>query len=155
MSDLEQTLQRIVDENEIRDLVARFVDTCILGNHDGFRELWAEDGLWEIGAPFNARIEGIEAIVDMLHRLRDERTYFTQLIPTGVIEIDGDRASARWPVREVAQGPGETYYDNLAMYFDSFTKINGEWKFARRSYKYMWLNTEPFAGTAFGTPSDD
>lgn len=29
----------------------------------------------------------------MLHRLRDERTYFTQLIPTGVIEIDGDRAS--------------------------------------------------------------
>jgi hypothetical protein len=69
LSDLGRTLQRIVDENEIRDLVARFSDTCILGNHDGFRELWAEDGLWEIGAPFNARVEGIEAIVDMLHRL--------------------------------------------------------------------------------------
>lgn len=79
----------------------------------------------------------------------------SELIPSGVIEIDDDRASARWPGREVAQGPGETYYDNLGMFFDSFIKINGEWKFARRSYKCMWLNTEPFAGTAVGTPSDD
>ena len=155
MSELDQTLQRIVDENEIRDLVARFVDTCIRGDHDGFRELWAEDGLWEIGAPFDARCEGVEAIVNMLHTLRDERIFFTQLVPTGLVEISGDRASARWPVREVAQGPGDTYYDNLAMYFDSFTKVNGEWKFARRSYKYMWLNTEPFAGSAFGTPRDN
>ncbi len=81
--------------------------------------------------------------------------FFTQLVPTGVISIDGDHAEARWPVREVAQGPGETFYDNLAMYFDSFARVDGEWKFTRRSYKYMWLNTEPFAGTAFGAPSHD
>ncbi|WP_053097689.1 nuclear transport factor 2 family protein [Microbacterium sp. CGR1] len=155
MSYTENDLQRLVDENSIRTLVETFVDACIRADHDTFRTLWAEDGVWEIGAPFNHRSDGIGAIAETLHHLRDERIFFTQLVPTGVITIDGDTAEARWPVREVAQGPGETYYDNLAMYFDSFVRIDGVWKFSRRSYKYMWLNTEKFDGTAFGAPVDN
>jgi len=154
MTYTEHDLQRLVDENEIRTLVATFVDACIRADHDTFRTLWAPDGIWEIGEPFNIRVEGIDAIADLLHQLRDERIFFTQLVPTGVITIDGDHAQARWPVREVAQSPGEHYYDNLAMYFDTFTKVDGHWRFARRSYKYMWLNTEAVPGQTFGTPVD-
>jgi len=154
MTYTETDLQRLVDENAIRSLVETFVDSCIRADHDVFRTLWADKGVWEIGAPFNVRSEGIDAIAETLHHLRDERIFFTQLVPTGVITIDGDTAEARWPVREVAQGPGEIFYDNLAMYFDTFTRIDGEWKFSRRSYQYMWLNTDAFAGKAFGSPAD-
>ncbi|MFL0564476.1 nuclear transport factor 2 family protein [Microbacterium sp. 179-I 1D1 NHS] len=154
MSYTEADLQRLVDENAIRTLVETFVDACIRADHETFRSLWTEDGIWQTGAPFDHRSDGIDEIMATLHFLRDERIFFTQLIPTGVITIDGDTAEARWPVREVAQGPGEVYYDNLAMYFDSFVRVNGEWKFRRRSYKYMWLNTEKFAGTAYGDPID-
>lgn len=152
MNTFEQRLLKLEDESAIRELVARFADTCIRADHDGFKSLWAHDGVWEIGAPFNVKCEGINAIVKLLHQLRDERNFFTQLVPTGVIEINGDRALARWPVRELATGPEDHYYDNVAMYFDNFVKIDGVWKFASRSYKYMWLNTEPFGGHSFGTP---
>ncbi|MEQ8037099.1 nuclear transport factor 2 family protein [Xanthomonas sp. WHRI 6106] len=53
MNTLEQRLQRLEDESAIRALVARFADTCIRADHDGFKALWTDDGIWEIGAPFN------------------------------------------------------------------------------------------------------
>ncbi|MCC4600421.1 nuclear transport factor 2 family protein [Xanthomonas melonis] len=152
MTTLEQRLQRLEDESAIRALVARFADTCIRADHDGFKALWTDDGIWEIGAPFNLRRDGIEAIAALLHQLRDERNFFTQLVPTGVIVIEGDRAAARWPVRELATGPEDHYYDNVAMYSDTFVRTASGWRFSSRSYTYLWLNTEPFGGQSFGTP---
>lgn len=113
---------------------------------------WTYDGIREIGAPFNVRRNGIEAIAALLHQLRDERNFFTHVVPTGVIEIDGDRATARWPVWELASGPADHYDDNVAMYSDTLVRVDGNWRFSCRSYTYMWLNTEPFAGQSFGTP---
>lgn len=48
MSYTDNDLQRIVDENAIRGLVERFADTCIRADHDGFRQLWAGDGVWDM-----------------------------------------------------------------------------------------------------------
>ncbi|BEM07350.1 hypothetical protein SM14VA4_49220 (plasmid) [Serratia marcescens] len=149
MKPTESAIARLIDESAIRDAAARFADTCIRGDHGGFRRLWAEDGVWVIGKPFEVRCEGVEAIADMLHHLRDEREFFVQYLPQAVIDINGDEATARWVCREIARGPGETYYENLAFYHDRLRRAGDRWVFSERAYEYIWLNTAPFPGDVF------
>ena len=68
----QDALSRLVDEADIRDATARFADTATRGDFDGFRRLWADDAVWTIAKPFEARVE---AIVQMLHGWGIRRTF--------------------------------------------------------------------------------
>jgi hypothetical protein len=52
-------------------------------------------------------------------------------------------------MHEVGKGPGEVYYNNFAFYEDFMEKQDGKWYFARRNYKYMFLDSDSFAGKMF------
>jgi hypothetical protein len=77
MSENAALLTRLLDEAAIRDATARFADTCIHADYDGFRVLWADDAEWVIGGtegqPFERRAQGVDDIVAMLRNLREER----------------------------------------------------------------------------------
>ena len=63
-------------------------------------------------------------------------------------------ATARWSVREMARGPdGTQSYDNLAIYEDCLERAEGAWRFASRSYHYIWLSEAPLLGRSFPLPS--
>lgn len=154
MSRLESRIQRIEDERAIRDLVSRFANSCSPPNYDAFSKLWApgregQQPVWTLTEPFPMSASGIDEIMGMLVRLLKPRNFFVQLVHSGVIEIDGDRASGRWIMREVAKGPGETYYNNFAIYEDEMEKTGGNWYFTRRDYKYMFLDSSSFEGRVF------
>jgi SnoaL-like domain len=73
---------------------------------------------------------------------------FMQMTPSGVIEIKGDPATARFVERE--RGRGESsYYDSLAVYEDVLVREADGWRFAKRFYHYRFLNQSPFGGEAF------
>jgi hypothetical protein len=150
MSSSTDQFQRIADELSIRDLVARFANACSPPNYDAFATLWLpgdqNNPQWTLSDPYAMSATGIGEIVAMLRRLLATRDFFVQLVHSGVVEIDGDRATGRWIMREVAKGPGETYYNNFAIYDDEFNKVNGKWYFARRSYTYMFLDSSSFGG---------
>jgi hypothetical protein len=111
--------------------------------------LWASDHpIWEIGPPLPSRAEGKDAIVAMLQGLYQIERYFMQMTHSGVITIDGDRATARFVERERGKGDG-TYYDNLAIYDDVLVREPGGWRFLERHYRYRFLDQTPFAGDAF------
>jgi hypothetical protein len=74
--------------------------------------------------------------------------YFMQMTHTGVIDIDGDRAKARFAIREHGRGEA-TFYDNLAVYDDELVRQSDGWRFRRRSYSYRFLDQEPFPDIAF------
>lgn len=86
--------------------------------------------------------------------LRKDREFFVQFAHSGVIKLNGDKATARWIMHEAAKGPGENYYNNYAIYIDSMQKIEGTWKFVQRDYHYMWLDLEAFSGKVFALSSD-
>lgn len=157
--DFESRLRRIEDELAIRALAARFSDCANERDYEGFIDLWSAKAVWEIGPPLESRAVGVEAIVDMLQCLLAAQTGFMQMTHSGVVDISGDRAAARFVEREHAFGRGvgpdgkDTFYENLAIYNDELVReIDGKWRFSRRSYVYRYLDTSPFGGQVFGLP---
>jgi len=102
--------------------------------------------VWTLSKPFSMSATGVDAITTMLEKLLVTWDFFVQLVHSGVIEVAGERATGRWILREVAKGPGETYYNDFAVYEDQYTKISGKWYFTRRDYTYMFLDSGPFGG---------
>ena len=153
MSDTE-SLTRLLDEAAIRDATARFADAATRGDYDAFRAVWADDAVWTIAQPFEARADGVEAIVAMLHALWDGKEFFVQFAVQGPIEIDGDEATARCVVHEAARG-ANSYYRTHGIFNDRLRRSAGGWVFTRRSWDYLWLDTSPFGGAAFPLPSHD
>jgi hypothetical protein len=149
LENLDARLKAIEDDVEIRNLAAKFSDCVNERNIDGFARLWASEGpVWEIGPPLASRAEGVEDIAAMLRRLLGIQRYFMQMTHSGVVTLEGERATARFVVRE--HGRGETsYYDNLAVYEDSVVRESGGWRFAKRHYRYRFLDQDPFTGKAF------
>jgi hypothetical protein len=154
MKSLEQRVQYLEDEAAIRSLTARFSDSVVVGDFDKFKSFWSPDGKWTIHDPFFASATGVLKIDTLLRNLRKEREFFVQFVHSGVIDINGDKAIARWMMREVAKGPAQFYYDNYAIYVDLLDKANGQWRFIQRDYFYIWLNTRPFLGDAVALPSN-
>lgn len=150
MSSTTEQIQRIADELSIRDLVARFANACNPPNHEGFANLWNLDPddkpVWTLSEPFAMTATGTDEIVAMLDKLLGPRDFFVQFVHSGVVEIDGSRATGRWIMHEVAKGPGDTYYKNFAIYEDRYSKKGDKWYFSRRDYKYMFLDSGPFGG---------
>lgn len=153
MAELQASIAQLIDEAAIRDATARFAYTATHADYDGFRRLWAEDAEWVIGSadnqPFERRATGIEEIVSMYRTLREERDYFIQFAVQGLIEINGDEATATAMCHEAARGPEESFYRNNGVWFDHLRRENGRWVFTKRSYQYLWLDLSPFTGNVF------
>jgi len=136
---------------EIQQLAARFSDAVNERDVAAFGGVWAEkDAVWEIGDPLPSRAEGRDAIVRMLEWLFTIEHYLMQMTHAGVITLDGDRATARFAIRERGRGRGsDSFYDNLAVYDDALVREPEGWRFLRRSYSYRFLDQERFTGVAF------
>lgn len=152
MKSVEQRLQELEDDSAIRSLVSRFADAAMTAHYEEFGDLWTENGRWTIHEPFFLSSEGVSKINEMLVTLRTGKTFFVQFVHSGVIKLDGDRASARWIMRETSEGPGTLFYNNYAIYVDSLVRLDGQWKFASRDYHYMWIDTGAFPGDVFDLP---
>ena len=102
-----------------------------------------------------SRANGRAEIVALFRRLRQSWAFFVQLTHSGVIEFQtANVATARWSVREVARSPdGAQSYDNLAIYEDCLERAEGVWRFASRSYHYIWLSEAPLLGRSFPLPA--
>jgi hypothetical protein len=115
--------------------------------------LWADDAEWVIGGtenqPFERRVKGIDDIVSLFRKLRDDRDYFVQFAVQGSIEINGDEATARCVCHEAARGPGESYYRNNGVWTDRLRRSDNGWVFTSRTYQYLWLDLSPFSGNIF------
>ena len=151
-ADILARLQAIEDRMEIQQLAARFSDAVNERDAAAFGALWADHGsVWEIGKPLPSRAEGRDAIVQMLQGLFTIERYFMQMTHSGVVTMDGDRATARFAIREHGRG-ADTFYDNLAVYDDELIREPDGWRFLRRSYSYRFLDQTPFTGVAFPVP---
>jgi hypothetical protein len=148
-------LERVIAEADIRNLSAQFSDAVNYNDANAFSTLWGTNCVWEIGEPYLSRANGPEDIVALFRRLRQSWAFFVQLMHSGVIEFEtANAATARWSVREVARSPdGAQSYDNLAIYEDRLERAAGVWRFASRSYHYIWLSEAPLHGRSFPLPA--
>ncbi len=144
------------DDAAIRNLCYRFANCVITRDTDAFRRCWTADGVWEIGEPMNVHLEGADNIADGFAHLMASWEFFIQMPHGGVIDINGERAAATWIMNEVGKPAGQSDkgHFNYSTYTDELVKENGEWKFSKRAYKFLYLDETPLAGSVITANSD-
>ncbi|WP_316014804.1 nuclear transport factor 2 family protein [Roseobacter sp. HKCCA0434] len=146
-------MQDMKDRAEIENLVARFDDAVNRRDQAAFRTLWTADGRWQIMEPHPLDISGRDEIVATWQQMVDATKWLFRGSFAGVLDIDADTATGRWPCIETGTMQDGTGYDNRAIYEDSYVREGGVWLFRSRTYHYLWLSDARIPGDAmpYGT----
>ena len=83
------------DEMAIRALMFAYADAVNRRDPEGMAAVLAPDAIIEKpghGDP----VQGAEKILKRYRRLQRERRFLCQMVHSGVVHVDGDRATARW-----------------------------------------------------------
>ena len=146
-------LLQVKDELEIRSLADKFSDAANRKDGDLFQSLWAEDGVWKIGAPINLEFKGKENMGSSVVHMLGLWDFFVQLSGPGVVYINGDKATARFYVNEIARkADDKTGNYNLSMYEDELIKENGKWVFQQRIYNTIYQEAPNYIGVVQQLP---
>jgi hypothetical protein len=86
-------------------------------------------------------------------RARDERLqgqwdFFVQTTHPGTIQLDGDTATGRAYIQELARTLDGRQGLNYAIYHDRYKRTPDGWKFTERVYEVRYVDTTPLAGSA-------
>jgi uncharacterized protein (TIGR02246 family) len=120
------------DELKIRSLAAAYTDAVNRRDGAGMAAVYAPDGVLEVaGRP--KPIVGREKLEKGFRRLVEEdREFLFQMIHSGVVEVDGDQAQARWWFSELKKPTGQGYELTLGVYEDRAVRLDVGWRFAWR-----------------------
>lgn len=139
----------LVEEYLIQKQVARFADAVNRRDHDEFRSLWVEQGIWELKPPMNINVSGKENIMETFTQLLNKWEFFVQMIHSGVISIQENRASARWCMNEIGRDSEGKGFQNFGMYEDEFIKTDQKWLFVKRTYHFAYIDEPKLLGMVF------
>ncbi len=121
---------RVVDDDRLAEVA------------DAIAALFTEDGTWD-GGPGLGSVQGRDAIAA---RLRTPTLAFSRhLFVSPRIEVEDDRASARWGLLSPCSRPDGTAYWMCGYEDDTYARVGGVWLHAT-----MRLTTVFFAPTGHG-----
>ncbi|MBD0424709.1 LUD domain-containing protein [Streptomyces sp. TRM S81-3] len=139
--------QAIADRVEIEALRGEFTDAAMMRDRRRLASLFTPDGALRMP---NIPVEqiGREEIVAGGERLQSQWDFFVQNTHPGTIQLDGDTATGRAYIQELARTLDGRQGLNYAVYHDRYQRTEEGWKFAERVYEVRYLDTSPLAGTA-------
>ncbi|SHH85260.1 nuclear transport factor 2 family protein [Streptomyces sp. 3214.6] len=139
--------QAIADRVEIEALRGEFTDAAMMRDRPRLASLFTPDGV--LSMP-NIPVEhvGREEIIAGGERLQSLWDFFVQNTHPGTILLDGDTATGRAYIQELARTLDGRQGLNYAIYHDRYQRTEEGWKFAERVYEVRYLDTSPLAGAA-------
>jgi ketosteroid isomerase-like protein len=139
--------QAIADRVEIEALRGEFTDAVMMRDYDRGASLFTPEGV--VRMP-NVPVElaGREQIRAGGERLQGLWAYFVQNTHPGMIQLDGDTASGRAYMHELARRRDGSSHLNCAIYHDRYQRTGDGWKFTERVYEVRYHDTSPLAGSA-------
>lgn len=129
---------RVKSELAIRGLIERYSDACCQRKVDDIMALWADDCRWSV-----PDMEGLEdvrgkaAIFDIWQGAQALFPFCFLVCTPGVIEIDGDSATARAYTNEVLVNVEGEMRQAVGIYHDKFGIRDGQWLFTERTWIMM------------------
>lgn len=145
--------EQVPDELAVQKLAIKFIDATNRRDVELLKSIWMKDGTWMLGEPSGKVVTGIENIADHWQNLLSQFDFMTQIVNNGLVEVNGDRAKARWYMQEFAHSPAGKDMMNYGIYLDELEKTNGNWFFAQRSYKVLYLEEFDATGKVFPMPN--
>ena len=130
-------IDRIADELAIRTLTASYTDAINRMDIDDVRPVYDDDAVFTMMD--RPSVVGRDAILDVLGATVARYQLIMQLIHSGVVQLDGDRARARWQVTELQITADGTSRFVAGRYEDEHVRRADGWKFARRTFTARYL----------------
>ncbi len=117
---------------EISQLVHRYADAVIHRNGVQWTSTWAPDASWDLGG--GRLVEGIDAISTLWYKAMGGFKATIQTVLNGETHLDDDgtTATGRWYIQEHVVRADDSRSLLLAHYDDTYTVVEGQWRFARR-----------------------
>jgi ketosteroid isomerase-like protein len=139
--------QAIADRVEIEALRGEFTDSAMMRDRARMASLFTPDGVLRMpNVPVElAGREQIRAGGEQLQGLWD---FFVQNTHPGCIQLDGNTASGRAYMQEVARLRDGRSEQNFAIYHDRYQRTPDGWKFTERVYEVRYHDASPLAGSA-------
>jgi ketosteroid isomerase-like protein len=144
-------LQAIADRVEIEALRGEFTDAVMMNDHDRLASLFTPDGAVRIPLG-NIEAVGREEIRGLGERRQALADYFVQTTHPGTIQLNGDTATGRAYLSEVAHLHDGGSHLNYFVYHDRYQRTADGWKFIERAAEFRYVDATPLAGVAPGAP---
>jgi uncharacterized protein (TIGR02246 family) len=137
----------IADRVEIEALRGEFSDAVMMNDHERFASLFTPDGVVRIPLG-DIEAVGREEIRALGERRQGMADYFLQTTHPGTIRLDGDTATGRAYLSEVAHLRDGRSHLNYFVYHDRYQRTPDGWKFAERIAEFRYIDTTPLTGAA-------
>lgn len=124
------------DELAIRNLVARYADAVNRRDEAAWADTWAEAGEWSL---LGRAAQGREAARELLAEFLAGLSLVVQVPASGVVRVQGDRATGRWTITEQGKLANGNAFLSLAAYDDEYERGAGEWRFASRRLTLFYM----------------
>ncbi len=136
-SPVEARLQRLEDEQAIRNLLVEYGYDLDTQNLEGYSKLFAKDGTWTGGI---GSAKGPDGIYAMLQKALAKAPPYDpakvrsfHLLTNFYIQVDGDKATARSKWTFFGRSDDNKLVPRLAGHYDdTFVREDGKWKFKSR-----------------------
>jgi uncharacterized protein (TIGR02246 family) len=139
-------MDTLADEMAIRDLVARFTDAVNRRAPADLAPLFTDDGEWIV--PGMPETKGGTAVSELLSGLLGNFPFLVQLVHSGRVVVDGERASARWYITEWASAEnGGSYF--VGTYHDQMVRTDDGWRFQSRQFDFLYRGRTELGGKSY------
>lgn len=145
MDDFQETADRVA----IEALRGEFTDAAMQRDRARLAALFTPDGVLNM-PNIPVRFTGREEIRLGGERLQAQWDFFVQNTHPGIIRIDGDTATGRTYIEEIARVLDGRSGLNFAIYHDTYRRTPEGWRFVERVYEVRYLDTTPLKGSAPG-----
>jgi hypothetical protein len=156
-------IRKLLDIEEIKKLHARYTFSVDEHKWDDVADLFTEDAIgdWGYGSEGSrGRYEGRKGITRFFELASEEASMFRHMVIQPDIEVEGDRAHARWYMFGFGTynlPEGETAAWTHGKYMNDLVKKDGEWKISHLKFQFTfqtpyhegWLKRPSIMPTAF------
>lgn len=127
----------VADELAVRRTAAAYTDAVNRMDFAAAAATYAPDGVLSLlNRPL---VEGRAAVQEMLEGYRDRYAIVVQTVHSGLVQIDGDLAHARWQVSEILLAPPGAPLQVMGRYEDELVRLEEGWRFAERVFVGRYL----------------
>ena len=127
----------VADELAIRSLTASYTDALNRADFDDIGRVY--DDAAEFAMMDRPVVTGRGEILDVLRRTLARYQLVMQLVHSGVVQLDGDRARARWQITEFQVLVDGSRRFIAGRYEDDLVRRSGGWQFARRTFTARYV----------------
>lgn len=122
------------DEFAIQQTLNAYSFNATTGNLEAMVATFAPDGEWVVPG-IGLTLTGRDAILAAAQGITTTLEYMTQLNSPALIEVSGDRATAKSIIRECGKYAGKQLnLEVVGIYEDELVRLPEGWRFARRTF---------------------